>query len=120
MQASELRIGNYVSNQTGELRDILIGKPHKFLIGDFVWADGYVPIPLTKEWLLKFGFEKRDKTEDGIIYGILNFTLIYGRTYDNDFCYFLNGYHNDCHLKYVHQLQNLYFALTGTELIYKP
>ena len=70
------------------------------------------PIPLTKEWLLKFGFEEtcyksiftRHKR---IQYSIENKTYSIG---DDVSIYGID---------YVHQLQNLYFALTGEELTIK-
>ncbi len=71
------------------------------------------PIPLTEEWLLKFGFEKTwygvedalielQKTEKGYILSIN-----------------CNEYTEGKEFYYVHQLQNLYFALTGEELTIK-
>jgi hypothetical protein len=73
--------------------------------------DAYRPIPITEEWLLKFGFDKIGKTY-----------------YKNDFRYeFGNinrailGKEDSCmllvtHIENVHQLQNLYFGLTNKEL----
>lgn len=70
------------------------------------------PIPLTEEWLLKFGLTK---TNGG------NFSC-------NDICVYDNLENINISLengdisvelrcpKYIHQLQNLYFALTGEEL----
>lgn len=67
------------------------------------------PIPLTEEWLVKFGFVKG---QDG---WYSNKTICFN---ENLVCYFNST--NDVtelnHIKYVHQLQNLYFALTNTEL----
>jgi hypothetical protein len=83
--------------------------------------DGIKPIPLTEEWLLKFGFE----IDDVWISKIKN--IEYNRMIGIDLInnhIFLAQY--DSHNKfrdvfiskcdYVHQLQNLYFALTGNEL----
>lgn len=93
------------------------------------------PIPLTSEWLVKFGFKKHA----GIIidpYSIklpligckeLSVTIgkgnqyIYIKDYNSDadktptdlVCIRNSDSHGDFH---VHQLQNLYFALTGEEL----
>ena len=55
MKASELRLGNLVKiggeiNQL-ELCDFVDIHEHKT-----IWQ--YEPIPITEEWLLKFGFEK--------------------------------------------------------------
>ena len=68
------------------------------------------PVPLTEERLLKFGFEK-DVTEYNTCW-FLNHVYIW----------FVDGeYINelDLPIKYVHQLQNLYFALKGEELTLK-
>lgn len=79
----------------------------------------FKPIPLTEEWLLKFGFEFHINANcQNFYYEKDAFICIRG---DEDFEWFryYNGdfYHE---LKYVHQLQNLYFALTGEELTLKP
>ena len=65
------------------------------------------PIPLTEEWLLKFGFEHKL-----LVWEYNNFCITGCFTYG----YCLNGYCLDNlfpRFKYVHQLQNLYFTLTG-------
>jgi hypothetical protein len=77
----------------------------------------FKPIELTEEWLLKLGLEK---------IGIWTFSLnLVGNL---DLIYYLGekgwsiglkSYSDFSNLKYVHQLQNLYFALTGEELIIK-
>jgi hypothetical protein len=72
-----------------------------------------VGIPLTDEWLKKLGLNEVAgfwkwhrsavyKHQDRWIYGILG--------EDN------NSYYHVSEIKYVHQLQNLYFALTDDEL----
>lgn len=77
--------------------------------------DSLYPIPLTEEWLLKFGFEK-----DWTGYALEDKNSL-------SFSVTKNGAYLACWLdrslgitiKYVHQLQNLYFALTGEELTIK-
>ncbi|MBE4949931.1 hypothetical protein [Chryseobacterium culicis] len=86
------------------------------------------PIELTEDWLLKFGFEKHN---DGSVssqysYGLNPVThdyLIYLiwikdpiRSDLPKYPFYLNGHFE---MKTVHQLQNLYFALTGEELTIK-
>ena len=87
------------------------------------------PIPLTEEWLLKFGFEKViTDTEDayGIDYNLEVADICY-ISYSDDFSCAIYGSEyasknsigavpNWNSIKYVHGLQNLYFALTGEEL----
>ena len=68
------------------------------------------PIPLTEEWLFKFGFD--NKFNKGKINIIPKGRLGYknGRTYFNSWTIL------EKQPDYVHELQNLYFALTGEEL----
>lgn len=129
MKAEELRVGNLVSNAFNPPQEILVVKQitgygemkgvHVSKINeDFVWSLpelGIIGIPLTKFWLLKFGFIPKE-------YGYVN--QIYVRKPDNrvnDFYFEFDGFDigKEVELKYVHQLQNLYHALTGEELTIK-
>ena len=80
----------------------------------------YSPIPLTEEWLLKLGFENKHTnifTKQIIISECTaqeklklegwagNISLIVENQFASNGC------------KHVHELQNLYFALTGEELL---
>lgn len=69
------------------------------------------PIPLTEEWLVEFGFENWDKTRWQIV-GKISIA-----TWGEGYLYFSGPLH--VNIFYVHQLQNLYFALTGEELVRK-
>ena len=75
----------------------------------------FKPIPITEEWLLRFGFFKYNnayvlqKPNENII----NFKF----SIWSDFTY--NSSEFPVELKSVHQLQNLYFTLTGTHLTLK-
>jgi len=68
------------------------------------------PIPLNEEWLLKFGFV-RDKLEVRTFYKG-DFEI-----YLPIFLQYKDLVLNKC--KHVHQLQNIYHALTGKELTIK-
>lgn len=75
-------------------------------------------IPITAEWLVKLGFVKSAEDyyfQQHVWVNTKGFRIAVD---DEDFT--LNIPHNDCgyytRLQYVHQLQNLYFALTGEEL----
>lgn len=71
------------------------------------------PIPLTEEWLVKFSIEYTDtKTENGYRLQVGNAIIGF-----KDTVHYMGQPLS--HIRYVHQLQNLYFALTGTELTYK-
>lgn len=75
----------------------------------------YKLIPLTKEWLLKLGL-KYD--EISMNWYCRKFYLTY--FYEGKLkCLNLLYPTTSIEIKYVHQLQNLYFALTGNELIVK-
>ena len=123
MKAHELRIGNLVNYQTAE-GDILVARIDW---QDLKWISkdekgfniAHSAIPLTEEWLLKFGFEEYE-FEDEIFGYVLN---DFG--YVNEFQFRIRifidfeGILIQKPIKFVHQLQNLYFALTGEELTIK-
>jgi len=69
------------------------------------------PIPLTEELLLKFGFVFGNNHG---FYVLLEDNSKGDYNYDN--VLFVLQYYGDDTCKYVHQLQNIYFALTGEEL----
>jgi hypothetical protein len=109
MKATELRIGNYVDYPLLGIATIDSGDQI-----DGVYEAAANPIPLTEEWLLKFGFN-----DDGVTFK-LNGIHLWFSSYDN--CYLLRIYQigsdieRKINIYFVHQLQNLYFALTGQEL----
>ena len=142
MKANELRIGNYlyyehtthiVSGVHGnrvyswwvkdgepvieyEAKDISgtqVENPYMDVISQ------YEPIPLTEEWLIKFGFEKLTDSNDGF----KNTTYTYRKGIS--FIVYFDGVRlstnfwmgNEKH--YVHQLQNLFYVLSGEELTIK-
>lgn len=71
------------------------------------------PIPLNEEWLKRFMFENYDDLN--LVY-IKNSIQI---SREKGFYWYklING--DEIEVTYVHQLQNLYFALTGEELTIK-
>jgi|LakMenE18May11ns_1017448.scaffolds.fasta_scaffold9172863_2 hypothetical protein len=129
MKANELRIGNWVKGSfLGELCKVTqLGheKYHEYVGAEgigFYGQNGFEPIPLTPEILVKAGF-KRDK--QGHYRKYLDkgrFFVLRGSEYD-----YKSNSHIDClkvmyydnvNVIYLHQLQNLYFALTGKELTF--
>jgi hypothetical protein len=111
MKANELRIGNYLLLQG-------VTKPMQVFIIDTTEQSTQTkasPIPLTEDWLLKFGF-KRKQIKDLSSYTLPKLELYqYSSNNNKIFFEYADG---EVELKYVHQLQNLYFALTGMELKY--
>jgi len=118
MKANELRIGNYLqidSLTDGSKTIVDIDLFHLNEIGSIKYQ--YKPIPLTEEWLIKFGFFEKYKSCCNR-WNILSFTLLDNEDRNGD----LQGvfiYDYKLEVSYVHQLQNLYFALTNEELTIK-
>jgi hypothetical protein len=126
MKASELRIGNlvYYGRHIVPIKSIHIESVFKDSVNVYIEInenlqnyivdiDEIKPIPLTEEWLLKFGF-KKDLGND--LY--LDSTSTSFFIWENNRVELLDNKNNICisHCDYVHQLQNLYFALTREEL----
>ena len=128
MEANELRIGNMLhfpfTNENIEVLGINAHEENFKIINSISFkkeSNLYCEkisvlkaIPLTEEWLLKFGFKEdetyvseenpyEDYIKDEVRISMPYFSFNYG---DGGIMEF----------KYVHQLQNLYLALTGTEL----
>ena len=74
------------------------------------------PIYLTEEWLLKAGFEKNLILRVFTIKEHIDFVIINYVDTDKTFRLFINC--KSINIKYVHQLQNLYFALHHEELVF--
>ena len=126
IKANELRKGNLVYTDKNdsvktivEIRHTCVslkyirsdtGTPHQSMV-DY---DRLIPIPLTKEGFVKFGFERF-----GINFRFNNFE--YNPVTKNMIVHAGGSYYNGFVLRvdYVHQLQNLYFTLTGEELTVK-
>ncbi len=103
MNINELRIGNfiYLYNELITITAIC------YSFEDI--NKGITPILITEEWLLKFGFKS---LFNGAGYVKNNTEIGYNH---NGFYIIASG----LEIKYIHQLQNLYFALTGEELSIK-
>ena len=114
MKANELRIGNLVIDEDGDTLPIIaINKDFIFhsTEGLFSTPNTLRGVPLTEGWLVKLGFKRWGK-----------FDL--WKTYQTTVCTIAGTTQSGFELskiprvevEYVHQLQNLYFALTGEEL----
>ena len=116
MEARELRIGNYIyDNEVGLKGEFRVCAGDIKTIDDNQKEFDYSALPLTEEWLLKFGFtEYGEWFSNDWFYNGLNVSLKHKKTTIG------NREETEIeHTKHVHQLQNLYFALTGEELIIK-
>ena len=114
MKAKELRVDNWIhldSMTDGTSVDLECGLFHMEEMGrSFKYK--YSPIPLTEEWLVKFGFENIDTNENGGD----NYWYLSKGDFMLDRSFQSLQMNTGFDLEHVHQLQNLYFALTGEEL----
>lgn len=74
--------------------------------------DRLLGVPITEEWLLRFGFIKKNNTPSIELYIKEDFIVRFDP--QDKFQFYINGKY--INIDYVHQLQNLYFALTNKEL----
>ena len=107
MDIKELRIGNFV-----KIHEITTTLEYT----DFRFNPEFItPIPLTEECLIKLGFDlinneyHQSRNHDLKLHWTVNKNKMIPEFNEKRF---VTGYD----FKYVHQLQNLYFALTGEEL----
>jgi hypothetical protein len=114
MKANELRIGNLVLSKGVPVQiEEIMWETVRHCFGEFP-IDYVEPIPLTEDWFLKFGFYQSMSWTYAIeLKG--NFKLVYYLG-EKGWSIGFKSYSDFSNLKYVHQLQNLYFALTGDEL----
>lgn len=125
MTANELRVGNYVEIDQYPNNRVVVEIKDGSSIDQAIKFNAK-PIPLTEEWMLSFGFESSlddpectgTETPNGE-YGIIrteqmSLEIMFGFTNDGSILVDLND--SPFKLDYIHQLQNLYFALTGEEL----
>ena len=116
---TELRIGNWVKTIEGEIQ---IQNGWEIDEGNETH-----PIPLTEEWLERFKFNQFDDSDFFIPLGSdKSLILMNVRGYwypriqqEAEMSHQYIQEVNLNYIKHVHQLQNLYFALTGEELTIK-
>ena len=128
MRKEELRIGNFVNtNDYINLEVLGISSTNvglKLECTNFISVDynELKPIPITVDWLLKLGFGYHAFDKNYVITTQKDWhnsikEIDGDWCYNNDFsdagCYFVRE------LKYVHQLQNLYYAINEEELTCK-
>jgi hypothetical protein len=140
IKASDIRIGNFIVDDDGALSKVVGFKPYEHsvrcdeeegcdILIDIHGADGKIRsgyavastdsnfIPLTTEWLVRCGFVYKDGASD---YGYerKNGVHLYEHDEESGLFHFSRGHMegSKVEIKYLHQLQNIYFALTGEEL----
>lgn len=102
--------GNYILTEYGELpiRNVVFdqyqvtGKD-----GRILWANKVEPIEINKYKLIQFGFNVEDTHATKWINEDRTFIIAYKKDH-----WYLCDCDVDTHLKYIHELQNLYSAMT--------
>jgi hypothetical protein len=122
IKANELRIGNYMT----PIVPLTGSWAEKQRVNDNIFSvipetfqgierlEYFQGIPLTEEWLVKFGFEKSDGDYYWKVTDELDFA--FGVSFTGS-SWRIRNVISKIGCVYVHQLQNLYFALTGAELM---
>ncbi len=124
MKVHELRIGNFVKHTIESNNHV----DRELIIDDFIVIYNftqseeeipYKPIILTEEILLKCGFENNGDCDD-IEYlqlEVIKMMILHSDSSDDFNICVLHDYRGKVNeYKYLHQIQNLYHALTGKEL----
>lgn len=124
LQARQLRIGNLVNFAEDGVIFEVVGVSNDGLYvknseeETYIEMELFEPIPLTEECLVRFGFEfinnefYRSQNSELCLYLTVNKNKMIPEYNGKRL---VTGYD----FKHVHQLQNLYFALTGEELTLK-
>lgn len=117
LKASELRLGNFVISP-GRGPVSMNAFRMKCMLDAILNNEevSYKPIPLTEEWLVGFLFEYDAETNKwSLLKSLDRFDYLFELEFLDEEAYVtLNNV--EWNYKYVHQLQNLYFALTNTNL----
>ena len=117
MKAEDLRLNNWVEIKDQDVKTYakVEGIGNLQHVAGQLWSiEELEPIPLTEEWLERFGFNK--------LSDIWEFWKNSGwdlrqHKLENKWWLFYRGQDLDCvRIDYVHQLQNLHYSLTGEEL----
>ena len=119
IKANELRIGNWIERGGNGEHYQATPETISDLSGNRIEPK---PIPLTKEWIDKY----LTKNIQESVWYITDNVVIPIHSHDNTFSvcitYLGSLYMQQetiIHIKYIHHLQNLYFAITGNELTIK-
>lgn len=123
MKSKEVRIGNFIKRaehknwQERYWNDTVeVGYNEMYLLSLDEWSEWYNPIELDEKWMLNFGLKKDHNNR----YVTHNWTGLCFEFKSQWYCY---RYTNigiieiTFGFKYVHDFQNLYYALTKVELM---
>lgn len=123
MKANELRLGNWWDNKEGR-QYIIDNETMMNFMNEALENNGEVsinPVPLSEQWFNDFGFEKFAEFKIYNKQGKLWHYSIQKDPNDKDgYIFFIDiedvAAPPSVKIKYVHTLQNLYFAFEQTEL----
>jgi hypothetical protein len=115
LQLNELRLGNYVKFTPDEGIFIISEIDAKNQTANGLNIKDIQPVPITEYWLLKMGF-RQDEDLAYRWYKEWEFLSIITYDLDDNTICFSDSWEFGKRL-YVHEMQNLYFALTKEELI---
>jgi hypothetical protein len=115
MELKDLRLGNYIQDKSGNIKSVeALSSTRGIEVEGANPLEIYEPILLNSEWLLRLGFYASgsswlhiSKSSSGFDVQLLDELYFL----NSDGLPFSNGF------TYVHQLQNLYYAMTGSELM---
>ena len=133
MKSTELRIGNYIklmlNHEDYKTIQVTIDDLSSIELNQGI----YEPLELTEEWILKFGFQKHGESRYGVkyVHPMADWGFTIETHFDKGKWFFGHEYYDsgdeewDYHtlnfcfdLEYVHQLQNLFHAITNEEISY--
>lgn len=120
MKSNEIRIGNLCLKQEEIYSITALDILNIEECEDRNSFHGFIPIVIEKEWINKFKFTFNEKNNEWWKASLIGSRIIkiYFETGVNQFAFTINAMQFK-EIKYIHQLQNLYFALTGEELTIK-
>ncbi|MDD6210530.1 MAG: hypothetical protein PUB21_08000 [Bacteroidales bacterium] len=123
----ELRVGNYVKDRGNKIlridyfeidkvcQEMEVANMKVHPLTEYV--EHLEPVPISIDMLLKFGFidDSYPGCEEQIIFKLEEFWILYNRR--SELYGIMLAERVVCELKYLHQLQNIYFDLQGKELL---
>lgn len=135
MKAEHLMIGNYVKptgidfgDRHREINQIHLLQNNQYIVyfksyPVGCYLDKLEPIPLDEEWLVKFGCigQSINRHKTNYWNKELDFSIDAENTFTGDklYYYLVHNQARRKNIQYVHELQQLYLALTGTPLTIK-
>lgn len=124
IEAKDLRIGNMLMFKDKIFTVAGLSSPQQVRLYDGMGADQWefidtlTPTPLSEDMLLRLGFQEDEEfmgkvleLDCGVSFGISDDNVLY--YFGNQECFWVDIL---VETKYLHQLQNIVYFLTGTEL----